>query len=81
MKYLILEIQKNGDSVATLINKYNTFEVAQSAYYTILAAAVISAVETHSVVLMTDEGSVVSKETFIHLVQDEQEAEEEGTNE
>jgi len=65
MKYLILEIQTAADgTVATLINQKDDLNEAMSTYYTILAAAAISALPLHSAVLMTNEGISLEWKAF-----------------
>ena len=66
-KYVVLEIQCNSDdTVGTLINSYDTQEAAESAYYTILAGAVISQLPKHSAVIMTDSGEVIMNKCYHH---------------
>ena len=67
MKFIVLELQKSNGDVATIINKYDTLPIAQSAYHQILSAAAVSEVTYHTAVLMNDEGSTYYKETFAHL--------------
>lgn len=64
--YLVIELQKNGDSVPNIVTAYNTLQEAYSKYHTVLAAAAISAVPAHTAVLMTDKGGLIAKETFEH---------------
>ena len=70
MKYLVIELQKNNNDVASLVTKYDTLDQARSSFYTICAAAVLSMVEVHSVILLTEEGDVMYKETFLHLLEE-----------
>ena len=71
MKYLVIELQKTGDDVASIINKHDDFNQAQSTYHQVLAAAAISSVEVHSAIIMSDEGEVYNKESFFHPVEPE----------
>ena len=67
MKYLVLEIQKASDGqVATLINSYDSLEIAEQAYFTTLASACASSVFVHTVMLISDEGFCVEQRSFRH---------------
>lgn len=66
MKYLILEIQTNADgTVGTIITQKDTLNEAQSTYYSILAAAALSALPVHAAVLMTNEGITLEFKAFV----------------
>lgn len=67
--YIIVEIQKTGDQVATLVNTAATINQAESVYHQILAAAAISQVPLHSAILMTDAGTPLRYESYSHEVQ------------
>lgn len=74
MIYIILEIQTYADgTVGTIIEPCDKFEHAQSVYYHKLAAAVESSVPVHTVVMMTNSGTQLRQESFVHQ-------EEEGTD-
>lgn len=66
MKYLVIELQTNSDTVASLITQHNTIEEAESKYHTVLAAGAISKVPIHSAVLMNDRGTSIKSETYVH---------------
>ena len=66
MKYLILELQTNADgTVGTIITQKDTLNEAQSTYYSILAAAALSALPVHAAVLMTNEGITLEFKAFM----------------
>lgn len=65
--YIVLEIQV-WDSVATIINSYNSRNEAESRYHQVLAAAAISEVPKHSAVLMDEIGQTIKNETYTHGV-------------
>lgn len=66
MKYLIIELQTNTDgTVGTLITQKDTLNEAQSTYYSILAAAALSALPVHAAVLMTNEGITLEFKAFV----------------
>lgn len=64
--FIVMEIQANGDQVATIVNKYDTRAVAESQYHTILAAAAISQVQIHSAVLLSVEGKELMRQSYVH---------------
>ena len=64
--YIIIEIQK-GDSVAIVPPRsYADKDQAESAYHTALAAAAVSSVPVHSVVMLKDNGTLVKSERYVH---------------
>ena len=66
-KFIVLEIQKNAEgSISTLIWAYDQQNVAENKYYTVLAAAAVSAVPKHSVSLLHEDGFVIRNETYVH---------------
>ena len=66
-KFIVLEIQVNNDeSIGTLNSSFvNQFQ-AESAYYTVLASAAISALPKHSAVILTDSGNIVASRCYKH---------------
>ena len=73
MIYIVLEIQANDETAATLVNSYTTRNQAISKYHQILAAAAISTVPMHSAVLLTDTGLLLKNESFNHTEEEEEE--------
>lgn len=67
MKYIVIEIQKfaNG-TISTLTNAYDSLNAAESKYHTVLAAAAISELPTHSAVLMNENGYVIRSQSYNH---------------
>lgn len=63
---IVLEIQKNTDSAATIATYYADPAKAENKYHTILAAAAVSSVPVHSAVLMYDNGSIAKRESYMH---------------
>lgn len=80
MKFIVLELQKTNGDVSTIINKYDTLSLAQSAYHQVLSFAAVSNIPYHSAVLMNDEGNTYYRETFAHL-EEEPEPEPEPASE
>ena len=64
--YLVLEIQKTGNQIATLIWPFESRNEADSKFYTVLAAAAISSVPLHAAALLTETGGCIKSESYIH---------------
>ena len=64
--YLVIELQKTGESLANICTAYSDQGQAEQAYHTILAAAAVSTVDVHSAVLMLYDGYVLKKESYYH---------------
>ena len=65
--YVVIELQRNGNQLGNIVNSYDTLANAQHKFYTVAAAASISNVEQHSVVLLDDSGFLIDKISFDHL--------------
>ena len=66
--YKIIELQTTGDTTAHLVSNAVTWEQAQSAYHTILAAAAVSSVPVHAAAILNEEGQVVEHMAYKHGV-------------
>ncbi len=66
MVYVVMEVQSDNATAATLINSYTNRNEAESKFHQILGAAAISTVPTHSAVLLTDTGKVLKSESYAH---------------
>ena len=64
--YLVLEIQTNNGTMATIPTQYDTFELAMQKYYQILAFAVVSEVEVHAAIVMDARGVVLANMYYEH---------------
>ncbi len=65
--FIVIEMQTNDGATAIIPPSTHTdINVAYQKYYTILAAAAISSVETHTVMLVNETGAVIRCETFAH---------------
>ena len=65
--YIVLEFQTNGTSTAIVTPKgYVDFGKAQQAFYTACAAAAVSSVEQHTVMLVYHNGNVLESKEFRH---------------
>lgn len=68
--FILIELQKNGDQTALVpVRTYTDRLQAESAYYTTLAAAAISSVEVHTVLLIDDHGEPIKREFYEHLTE------------
>lgn len=66
MNYLVIELQTTGSTTANIVTQYSTLTAAQQAFYTICAAAVVSTVEMHAVLIVDETGFVMMNESFEH---------------
>lgn len=65
--FIVIEIQTNADgTVGTIVNSYASQPQAESKYHTILAAAALSAVPVHAAVILTNDGRMVSFQSYDH---------------
>lgn len=64
--YIVIEMQTNGSSTATIANAYESFNVANQQYHTILSAASVSTVNTHTAVMLNDRGEYIKSEYIQH---------------
>lgn len=65
--YIVIEMQTNASGeVAAIVNAYPSQAQADSKYYSILSAAALSAVSVHSAVILTNEGRMVSFQSYDH---------------
>lgn len=70
MKFIVFEIQTHADgTVGTLVNTADTYNEAKSIYHTKLAAAAISTVPIHAVVILNSDGVVSDQESYRHEVE------------
>lgn len=66
--YIIQEIQTNGNNTALLpaITKTDKNEM-ESTFHSILAAAAISSVEVHTVIVYDEHGNTIKRDYYEHL--------------
>lgn len=64
--FVVIELQKNGDQMGNIVTAHDTLQDAQHKFHTVAAAAAISTVEKHSVVLLNDDGFPMERTTFEH---------------
>ena len=70
MVYIVIEIQSNNETAATIVNSYTDKNEAESKFHQILSAAATSNVPTHSAVLFTDRGKSLKDETYLHNIEE-----------
>lgn len=63
-KFLVIEIQRNGDQVANLVTAHDTLLQAQAKFHTVALAATASNVERHSVAILNDWGYCLENAHF-----------------
>ena len=66
--FIVLELKITGDEFDHNIDTYEEETDAKIAYYQLLAQAVSSEVEIHSILLLTSDGTTIEKQTFAHQV-------------
>ena len=64
--FAVIEIQKNGSTATPITTLFTDENEAYSKYHQVLASASVSEVEEHSAVLISEEGSFMWHEKFIH---------------
>ena len=69
--YILQEIQTTGNSTALVpAITYTDKNQGESAYYTALAAAAVSTVNVHTVMLYDEHGNIVRQGFYEHLPQE-----------
>ena len=69
--YILHEMQTTGANTALVpATTFTDKNAAESAYHTALAAAAISNVNVHAVVLMDEHGNVIRREFYEHIEQE-----------
>lgn len=65
--YIVIEIQKSAENtIATLVNSYANISDAENKYHTVLAFAAISALPIHSCAMLSEDGYLIKRESYIH---------------
>lgn len=63
---IVIEIQKNGNTVTPLVEVIADKKAAESRFHSVLSFAATSKVDEHSCVLLADDGSFVRWESYKH---------------
>ena len=66
MVYIVIEIQADDSTAATIVNNYTDRNLAEQKYHNVLAAAAVSAVPVHSAVMLSGDGTRIKGETYRH---------------
>ncbi len=64
--FAVIEIQKNGATATPITTLFTDKDQAYSKYHQVLAAASVSDVPEHSAILVSEEGSYMMHDKFIH---------------
>lgn len=64
--YIVIELQTENDSVSPIINSYSTINQAYQKYYLILSAAAVSSVKTHTAMIISKNGEIITADSFEH---------------
>ena len=65
--FIVIELQKSANgSVAHLLTTHETQAEAESKFHTVLAAAAVSSLPSHSATLLTDNGFALRREFYEH---------------
>lgn len=65
--YIVIELQKNAKGeVANVVTSFPTLAEAESKYHSILAAAAVSNLPTHSAIIVSEEGFPVANKCYKH---------------
>ena len=64
--FAVIEIQKNGATATPITTLFTDKDQAYSKYHQVLAAASVSDVLEHSAILVSEEGSYMLHDKFIH---------------
>ena len=68
--FIVIEIQKNGEEIATIVNTYDNHFSAESKYYSVLSAAALSSVKKHGAILLTEDGVCIRSEVYEHKTEE-----------
>lgn len=71
-KYIVIEIQTNGDVVSNLSFSYDLKNEAEAKYHSVLAVAAVSQVPVHACVMYDNEGFPMKNECYWHGEQEEE---------
>ena len=66
-KYLVIEIQNNGGTIANIVTAFDDINHAKQQYYLVCSAASVSEVDRHSVSLLNDDGFCIMFDHFEHF--------------
>ena len=64
--FVVIELQKNGEQLASLVTQHDTLFEAESKFHQVLSAAAVSTIEKHSAVLINENGAFLRTECYDH---------------
>ena len=64
--FIVIELQRNGNQMGNIVTAHETLQDAQHKFHSVAAAAAISSVEKHSVILLDDDGFIIERTIFEH---------------
>ncbi len=70
--FIVIELQKTGDTVANIVQTYTNQNEADSRFYAIMSAAAISTVPVHSCMVIDEECRIYQTGTYKHNAQTEE---------
>lgn len=73
--YILIEMQTTDNQTGSIVTAYTDRAAAEAAYHTILAAAVVSPVHYHTVMMVDERGNTIKKEFYRHIPEPEPEGE------
>ena len=73
MRYIVVELQDMGSSVANLVTAYDNVYSAEQKYHQVLSAAAVSTGPTHSAIMLNSEGMYIKSEAYKHEEEEPQE--------
>lgn len=66
--YLVIELQKDGDTLANVSFAFSDLNQAKAKYHQLLSVAAVSSVERHAVAILDDTGRAVFYEWYDHEI-------------
>lgn len=66
MKYLVMELQKTDSTVSNIVTAYDERPIAEQAFFMAVAAACVSQVPVHTILMMDDEGRTLEYRSYKH---------------
>ena len=70
--FIVVELQRNGDQVANIVNDYSTENTAFYNFHYTSAFAAISEVDKHAVSLLNAEGGLIDRSIYLHTDDDQE---------
>ena len=69
MTYIVVELQTNAEGqTGNIVTAYDNLPQAESKFFTICAAAALSNVPMHSVVILDQTGMAIANRSFLHPI-------------